>query len=71
MKNSEKRKEVSKVFFNIGTYLATTVAVGGLLAPQSVSFQISSIALIGAVGCLVVGYIIHPLDKEDKKPGGN
>ncbi len=44
--NRDRRKEAGKVFLDLSKYLATTVAISGLLSKESVGWIASSIGCI-------------------------
>jgi len=61
--NSDRRKELAKVFFDLAKYLLTTVAVGGFLT-ERLSWWVVGGAVVFALTLLAVAYFTMPTDKE-------
>ena len=60
--NRERRKELAKVFFDIGKYLLTVAGVGSVI---SKNYDIVSLVIAGIASfiMLTLAYYVTPLDK--------
>ena len=63
MRNHGRRKELGRVFFDLGKYLLTTIAVGGIFA-DDLKWGIVGIAVTAATFILVAAYFITPENEE-------
>ena len=59
----ERRKELGKVFLDIGKYLFTTIAIGSLIS-EDVNLLTVMVAFLASAFILVIGFYITPTDEE-------
>ncbi len=62
--NRDRRKEAGKVFLDLSKYLATTVAISGLLSKESVGWIAVVLGVLFSVVLFVIGVKTIPPDKE-------
>ena len=62
--NRERRKEAGKVFLDLSKYLATTVAISGLFAKESISWIAVILGILLSVVLFGIGVKTIPPDKE-------
>jgi hypothetical protein len=65
MKNKDRRKELGKVFFDVGKYLPTGVVIASLFG-EKVKLPMFFMGLLLSIITLLMGFYITPKDKGGK-----
>jgi len=60
----ECRKELGRVFLDMGKYLFTTIAIGSLVS-KDIKLSAVIVALIASAIVLIIGFYTVPKDKEE------
>ncbi|NCO67431.1 MAG: hypothetical protein COY75_02160 [Nitrospirae bacterium CG_4_10_14_0_8_um_filter_41_23] len=60
----ERRKELGRVFLDMGKYLFTTIAIGSLVS-KDIKLSAVIVALIASAIVLIIGFYTVPKDKEE------